>query len=76
MATQTLAEQVLALPLEERIGLAEALWKSIGHGLAAGDEREATEQALRRDAEISSGAAVSRSHDEVMKSARRAIGCG
>lgn len=76
MAISTLTEQVLALPLEERIGLAEALWQSIGEGLAAGDEREAIEAACRRDDEMVSGAAVGRSHEEVMAAARRAIGCG
>lgn len=76
MNTQPLAEQMLELPLEERVGLAEALWHSIGEGLAAGGEREAIEQAKRRDAELTSGAAPGRSHEEVMRSARRRIGCG
>lgn len=75
MATRTLTEQVMALPLEERIGLAEALWQSIGEALAAGGEREAIEQAARRDAEMTSGAIVGRTHEEVMEAARRAIGC-
>jgi hypothetical protein len=76
MATQRLTEQVMALPLAERVGLAEALWQSIGEGLQAGGEREAIEQAARRDAELTSGAASGRTHDEVMQAARRAIGCG
>ena len=65
----------MALPLEERVGLAEALWQSIGQGLTAGSEREAIGQASRRDAELTSGAAIGRSHEEVMAAARRAIGC-
>lgn len=40
----------MALPLEERVGLAEILWQSIGEGLSAGGERQAIEQAARRDA--------------------------
>jgi putative addiction module component (TIGR02574 family) len=75
MATNSLAEQLMALPLEERIGLAEALWQSIGEELASGGEREAIEQAARRDAEMNSGAVVARSHEDVMAAARRAIGC-
>jgi len=43
MLTQQITEQVLALPLEERVGLAEALWQSIGQGLTAGVERDAVE---------------------------------
>jgi putative addiction module component (TIGR02574 family) len=76
MATQQLTEQVMALPLAERVNLAEALWQSIGEGLRAGGEREAIEQATRRDAELTSGAVAGRTHEEVMQTARRAIGCG
>lgn len=74
---QQLTEQVMALPLAERVDLAEALWQSIGEGLQAhaGGEREAIEQAARRDAELTSGAASGRTHEEVMQAARRAIGC-
>jgi putative addiction module component (TIGR02574 family) len=76
MTTQLLIEKAMALPLEERIGLAEALWQSISEGLPAGDEREAIEQAARRDAELTSGTAAGRTHEEVMQAARRALGCG
>jgi putative addiction module component (TIGR02574 family) len=75
MDTQQLTEQAMALPLDERVELAEALWQSIGEGLRAGGQREAVEQAARRDAELTSGAATGRTHDEVMQAARRAIGC-
>jgi putative addiction module component (TIGR02574 family) len=75
MAIQQLTELVMALPLAERIDLAEALWQSIGEGLRAGEEGEAIEQAARRDAELTSGAASARTHEEVMQAARRAIGC-
>lgn len=75
MTTRQLTEQVLALPLDERVDLAEALWQSIGAGLQAGEEREAIELAARRDAELTSGAVVGRTHDEVMQAARRAIRC-
>ena len=73
---QQLTEQVMALPLAERVDLAEALWQSIGEGLRAGGEQEAIEQATRRDAELTSGAVSGRTHEEVMQAARRAIGCG
>ncbi len=75
METRQLTEQVMALPLADRVDLAEALWQSIGDGLRAGEEREAIEQAARRDAELTSGAASGRTHEEVMRAARRAIGC-
>jgi len=76
MATQQLTEQVMALPLAERVNLAEALWQSIGEELRAGSEQEAIEQAKRRDAELTSGTVSGRTHEEVMQAARRAIGCG
>ncbi len=75
MAIHQLTEQVMALPLAERVDLAEALWQSIGEELRAAGEREGVEQAARRDAELTSGAASGRAHKEVMKAARRAIGC-
>ena len=75
MTQQLLTEQAMALPPEDRVGLAEALWQSIGEGLAAGGEREAIEPSARRDAELTSGAAIGRTHEEVMREARRAIGC-
>ena len=76
MTTQALMEQALALPLDERVGLAEALWQNISEGLPVGDQREAIQQAVQRDAELTSGKTVGRTHEEVMQAARRAIGCG
>ncbi len=75
MASRQLTEQAMALPLPERVDLAEALWQSIGQGLRAGGEAEAIENATRRDAEMTSGAVSGRTHEDVMHAARRAIGC-
>jgi putative addiction module component (TIGR02574 family) len=78
MSNERLTREVLALPLAERIDLAEALWQSINDARGPGtaeEEREAAEAALRRDAELSSGAVAGRSHQEVMEAARRSLGC-
>ncbi len=75
MSTTQLTEQVMALPLAERIFLAEALLQSISEGLPESTEGEAISKSIQRDAQLTSGAAVGRTHDEVMASARRAIGC-
>jgi putative addiction module component (TIGR02574 family) len=75
MTTQTVIELAMALPLQDRIGLAEALWQNISEGLAASDPLEAIQQASRRAAELISGTVSGRSHEEVMQAARRAIGC-
>jgi len=75
MSTQQLTNEVMALPLSERVPLAQALWQSIEAGMADSDEREAVRESIRRDRELSSGAVEGRSHDEVMQAAKRAIGC-
>lgn len=75
MTTRQLAEQILALPLAERVDLATALWQSIEEGLQSGTEPEAIALAARRDAELTSGEVSGRTHEEVMQAARRAIGC-
>ena len=69
MEPRQLAEQLMALPLAERVDLAEALWQSIG------EEQEAITLARCRDAELASGSAPGRTHNEVMKAAQLAIGC-
>ena len=75
MSAQEIESAVMALPLSERVSLAQTLWQSIDAGLADTDEREAVSEAIRRDEELSSGAVVGRTHEEVMQAARRAIGC-
>ncbi|MDP2794361.1 MAG: addiction module protein [Sulfurisoma sp.] len=65
----------MALPLSERVLLAQVLWQSIDAGLVDAGEHEAVCEAIRRDQELSSGAAAGRTHEEVMQAARRAIGC-
>jgi putative addiction module component (TIGR02574 family) len=78
MSNERLISQALALPLQERVTLAEALWQSIDEEPQADssiEEREATTHALRRDAELASGAVVGRTHDQVMDAARRLLEC-
>ncbi|MDQ3624220.1 MAG: addiction module protein [Verrucomicrobiota bacterium] len=75
MSIQQLTTEAMALPLPERVSLAQALWQSIDAGLADTDERDAVSEAIRRDQELSSGTVVSRTHEEVMQAARRALGC-
>ena len=76
MSGKQLTKQVMSLPLNERVRLAEALWQSIDDSLGATvpeEEKAAIKEAMRRDAELSSGAAAGRSHQEVMKSAKQAL---
>lgn len=76
MSTKELAREAMALPLAERIALAQSLWQSIeGRGTdnVADEVKWAVEEASRRDAELSSGKVVGRTHKQVMRAARKAI---
>jgi len=75
MSTQQLTVEAMALPISERVSLAQALWQSINAGLEAAKNSEALAEAIRRVDEISSGAVQGRTHEEVMLAARRAVGC-
>ena len=75
MTTEQLLEDAMALPLSERVSLAQALWESIDSGLPDTDERAAVIEAIQRDEELSSGKVTGRTHEEVMQAARRALEC-
>ena len=74
MTTEQLIADAMALPLAERVSLAQALWESIDAGLANTDEAAAVKEAILRDEELSSGKVTGRTHEEVMQAARRALG--
>jgi hypothetical protein len=75
MSAEQLTNEAMALPLSERVSLAQALWQSIDAGLADSGEREAVRDAVLRDRELSAGGVVARTHEEVMQAARRSLGC-
>jgi putative addiction module component (TIGR02574 family) len=75
MSTEQVKQKAMSLPLPERVSLAQALWESIEEELPDTDERSAVREAVGRDEELSSGAVVGRTNEQVMKAARRAIGC-
>jgi hypothetical protein len=75
MTTEQLIADAMALPLAQRVSLAQALWESIDTGLPDTGERSAVAEAIKRDAELSSGAVTGRSHEEVMQAAQRALEC-
>ncbi len=75
MSTQQLTTEAMALPLAERVMLAQTLWESIHAEHVATDEHDAVKEAIYRDQELSSGAVIGRTHEEVMQAARRAIKC-
>ena len=78
MSREELTQAAMALPLAERVSLAQDLWQSIEEGLAASPsdgDRQALAEAQRRDAELSQGAVAGRTHEQVMETVRRTIEC-
>jgi hypothetical protein len=76
MSASELATQAMALPLADRVRLAQSLWQSIDADLAHAEDGDAIRESLERDRELSSGTVRARTHAEVMQAARRSIGCG
>lgn len=75
MSTKVLFAEAIALPLSERVVLAQALWQSIDAGHVDVSEKEALREAIRTDGELESGAVTGRTHGDVMQAAQKAIGC-
>ena len=75
MSTKQLTAEAMALPLAEKVSLAQALWESIEVGVPDASERASVREAVSRDRELSAGTVTGISHEEAMKAARRAIGC-
>lgn len=76
MSGKELTQEAMALPLAERIALAQSLWQSIEGqpvGRVADEVKWAVAEADRRDAELSSGQAAGRTHEQVMRAARKAL---
>jgi putative addiction module component (TIGR02574 family) len=73
MSVQQLSKEALALPLAERVALAQMLWASLEEGQEEPDDQCVMAEALRRDAEMTAGTVTGRTHAEVMAAARRAI---
>ena len=72
MSARTLTEKAMALPIAERVALAQALWQSIVDGLPETDERTAELEAVRRDEELSRGAVSGRLQRSAQKRGEQA----
>jgi putative addiction module component (TIGR02574 family) len=73
-----LTREALALPIGERILLAQELWASLEAskpGNNADDVEQALDLAVQRDAELSSDVVDGVSHAEVMARARKSLEC-
>jgi putative addiction module component (TIGR02574 family) len=77
MSIAQIKELALALPVEQRVDLAQLLWSSLdNHPPDVSLDEEAFRQELqRRDDEMSSDPSACLTHEEVMTEARRQLGC-
>lgn len=74
MGFDQIGSEALKLPAKERALLAEFLWESLEdpYDLSASlTDDEAVNLAIKRDAEIESGAVKALSHDELMRLLRK-----
>lgn len=75
MSTEQIIADAMALPLAERVTVAQTLWESIDAELPDTDERAAIAEAVRRSEELSSGKVKGETHEEVMDAVRQALEC-
>ena len=67
-------KQVLALPVEERIVLAQHVWDSVAHFASSEVEKAWMDDADRRWREIEEGKVQCLPADQVIKNARESLG--
>jgi putative addiction module component (TIGR02574 family) len=72
-----LTREILALPAEDRREIARQIRGSLDNDdpVFDGSDRSLYAEIMRRDEELTSGTVQPRTHEEVMKAARRAIQC-
>lgn len=77
MTMEQITQLILALPVGERVEIAQALWESLGEARPVTEPQDDEDLALavRRDAELASGEAVGRTHEEILLAARRILKC-
>jgi putative addiction module component (TIGR02574 family) len=75
MTTEDITRQILALPMEQRFEIVQAVWHSIDGRDATEEatEAEIVAEALRRDAEMDADPSVKRTYEEVRQAMRRPL---
>lgn len=73
MSTDQITNAALALPMEERVRLAQTLWVSIDKDLAETSESAAVEESARRADELDRGTVQGRPHDGAMRELRQKL---
>jgi putative addiction module component (TIGR02574 family) len=76
MTIAQITNEALALPLPQRIELAQQLWDSIHDRADPGPIDEATRTEIeRRDAEMENGAIVGVAHDQALELIEKSLRC-
>lgn len=70
MSTDQITNAALALPMEERVRLAQTLWVSIDKDLAETSEAAAVEESAQRADELDRGEVRGQSHEDAMRQLR------
>lgn len=76
--TQSVLDELLKLPLDQRVAIAQALWESIDDSAKEpqiDDEEAFMEELMRRDAEMESGEVMPMTHEELMAAVRKDLEC-
>jgi putative addiction module component (TIGR02574 family) len=76
MSREQILKEAMALPLEDRVDVAQALWGSIAETDNSAESEAATVSVAKdRDKALRDGVVAGPTHEEVMTRARRALGC-
>jgi putative addiction module component (TIGR02574 family) len=73
MSTDQITAAALALPMSDRVQLAQALWVSIDRDIPESDAIRAVEESAQRADELDSGAVKGKPHEDVMRELRRSL---
>ncbi|MFT3830872.1 MAG: addiction module protein [Opitutaceae bacterium] len=73
MSTDQITNAALALPMAERVRLAQTLWVSIDKDLTESSEAAAVEESARRADELERGAVQGQTHEDAMRQLRQKL---
>ena len=76
--SQSALDELLKLPLDQRVAVAQALWASIDAAALAPqieDDDAFFAELMRRDAEMEAGDVTPMTHQEIMAAVRRDLEC-
>lgn len=73
MTVQQIISEALALPVAQRAELLQALWESLDQALPQHTAGDVICDARKRDAQLTNGEVVGRTHEDVMASARMSL---